>query len=137
MWDLTASKCCEVMTDGQNHPIQSLSMATNASVIVGANNKGTVYVFSPGYGTKASSKEACLEGDTARSRVYKRRVCVGLQREDKSVRGVFEGEGEGSRERASIRGMYWGGVRHESDSMCGVFGVGWGMARKLVSKRRV
>ena len=52
VWDLTANKCMEVMTDGQNHPIQSLSMATNASVLVGANNKGMVYVFSPGNDTK-------------------------------------------------------------------------------------
>eukprot|EP00904_Undaria_pinnatifida_P008974 jgi/Undpi1/5206/HiC_scaffold_2.g00488.m1 len=57
VWDLTASKCSEVMTDGQSHPIQSLSMATNASVIVGANNKGTVYVFYPGHDTKASANE--------------------------------------------------------------------------------
>lgn len=53
VWDLTANKFHEVMTtDGQNHPIQSLSMATNASVLVGANNKGTVFVFTPGGDTK-------------------------------------------------------------------------------------
>lgn len=61
VWDLTASKCSEVMTDGQSHPIQSLSMATNASFIVGANNKGTVYVFTPGYGTKASQERRVLD----------------------------------------------------------------------------
>lgn len=44
-WDLTADKDTTVMTDPQKHPIQSISMATNASVTVGANNKGMVYVF--------------------------------------------------------------------------------------------
>lgn len=53
VWDLTANKSHEIATDGKNHPIQSLSMATNASVLVGANNKGTVFVFSPGGDTKA------------------------------------------------------------------------------------
>lgn len=63
VWDLAANKCIEVMTDPQNHPIQSLSMATNASVIVGANNKGTVYVFSPGTDTKASAIKK-IKGNT-------------------------------------------------------------------------
>ncbi|CAN0369226.1 unnamed protein product [Ectocarpus sp. 12 AP-2014] len=53
VWDLTANKSHEIATDGKNHPIQSLSMATNASVLVGANNKGTVFVLSPGGDTKA------------------------------------------------------------------------------------
>lgn len=51
---MTANKCVEVMADPNNHPIQSLSMATNASVVVGANNKGVVYIFSPGTDNKAS-----------------------------------------------------------------------------------
>ncbi|CAN0489033.1 unnamed protein product, partial [Discosporangium mesarthrocarpum] len=45
VWDLRANKSTELATDGETHPIQSISMATNASIIVGANNKGTVYVF--------------------------------------------------------------------------------------------
>ena len=53
VWDLTANKFHEVMTlDGQSLPIRSLSMATNASVLVGANSKGTVFVFTPGGDTK-------------------------------------------------------------------------------------
>lgn len=57
VWDIKAGKFTEVNTDGHNiptQPIQSLSMATNASMIVGANNKGMVYVFKPAEDTKVS-----------------------------------------------------------------------------------
>lgn len=47
MWDLTASKSMEVMADPNHHPIQSLSMAANASMVVGATHRGIVYVFKP------------------------------------------------------------------------------------------
>lgn len=40
------------MRDVDLHPIQSLSMATNASIIVGANNRGKVYVMAPDTDTK-------------------------------------------------------------------------------------
>lgn len=52
VWDLTANRPMEVMRDVNNHPIQSLSMATNASMIVAANNRGTVYVLEPKSDTK-------------------------------------------------------------------------------------
>ncbi|CAM9961599.1 unnamed protein product [Pylaiella littoralis] len=56
VWDLTANKYTEVVTGGQKHPIQSLSMATNASLLVAANNKGTVFVFALGGDTKTYVK---------------------------------------------------------------------------------
>ncbi|KAG5176558.1 WD40 repeat-containing protein [Tribonema minus] len=47
-WDLTASKCIEIATNGDEHPIQSISAATDASVIVAAGSHGRVFVFEPG-----------------------------------------------------------------------------------------
>lgn len=54
VWDLTANKSTQIMKDLDMHPIQSLSVATDASLVVGANNKGTVYVLSLGDDKKAS-----------------------------------------------------------------------------------
>eukprot|EP01084_Bolivina_argentea_P125775 222792_1 len=45
IWDLTASKSTNMPLGSNSHPIQSISVATDASIIVGATNRGTVYVF--------------------------------------------------------------------------------------------
>jgi G protein beta subunit-like protein len=47
VWDLTANKSIDIDTKGNSDPIQSISVATDASLIVGATNKGMVFVFEP------------------------------------------------------------------------------------------
>ncbi|CAM9403901.1 unnamed protein product, partial [Hapterophycus canaliculatus] len=56
VWDLTASKSHDIPINARHEPVQSLSMATNASLLVGANNKGTVFVFAPGGDTRSYKK---------------------------------------------------------------------------------
>ncbi|CAM9337556.1 unnamed protein product [Phaeothamnion confervicola] len=46
-WDLSASKSADVPTGAASDdlPIQSIAMASDASLLVAANNRGTVFVF--------------------------------------------------------------------------------------------
>ena len=65
----------EIMRDVDLHPIQSLSMATNASIIVGANNRGKVYVMAPDTDTKVRLLLLITESPLD-SRSSTRAICV-------------------------------------------------------------
>mmetsp|Transcript_8462 Transcript_8462/g.12781 ORF Transcript_8462/g.12781 Transcript_8462/m.12781 type:complete len:163 (-) Transcript_8462:43-531(-) len=45
MWDLTASKSISIVEKGAGHPIQSVSMASDASIIAAGNNHGRIFIF--------------------------------------------------------------------------------------------
>jgi G protein beta subunit-like protein len=49
VWDLTANSCYELVPDGKV-AIRSITVASDASMVLAANNRGTVFVWKLGKG---------------------------------------------------------------------------------------
>jgi len=51
VWDLTASACYDVQVPDGKTPIRSVTIASDASLLMAGNNRGVVYVWKLGKGT--------------------------------------------------------------------------------------
>ena len=57
VWDLTANQCTQELLPEGKCPIRSLAIASDASLLLAANNRGTVYAWRLGKGSMDASNK--------------------------------------------------------------------------------